>query len=381
MDKLFLKDVKANLYRGLKLVRMLNFDGSASMGPIRIDIAATSACNYKCCFCKSHSYLKANCVEPIFMSDEIIRNLFNDLRELHVKELLFSGNGEQLLSKALITEIKRNGKNFKIEVLSNGSTLSSVDEELFNNLNFLTISLNSGNGASHQITHGYKGENKFGEIVEHIERILNFANANNKIKLNYVITADNYDEIEHFFQRATKWDVSFMARPVSVAFQELGIKGLNHLMLDSLTKKIAQYLANKTFSSKLILSFQLVDRACQIAFRKLEGNNLYPCYVGFIQGAIESNGDVLLCCDGQEKPLGNLNKESFLRIWQKKENVALRIIATQMHKTNKSIFDRCVNCDNVQYHSLAFHNIYSKIPALHKLLENQNRKLNSLNLN
>ena len=380
MDKLLLKDLKSNLYRGLKLIRMLTFDRNATIGPIRIDIAATSACSYKCCFCDSHSYLKADCVEPIFMNDEIIHDLFIDLKRLHVKELFFSGNGEPLLSKALINEIIRNGKNFKIEVLTNGSVLDSIDEEVFNNLSVLTISINSGNGASHQITHGYKGENKFGETVKHIERILAFPNANNKLKLNYVITSDNYDEIEDFFKMAIRWDVSFMARPVSTDFPELQVKGLNHAMLDSLNERVTQYLTTKNLSSKLSLSLQLVGRACQIAYEQLEGNsNPYPCYIGFIQGYVGSNGDVLLCCEGHEKPLGNLNEESFLSIWQKKENRALRIMATQMHKTNKPIFSDCRDCTNVRYHSLAFHNIYSRIPVLPKLLENQNRKVNSSN--
>jgi len=377
MDKLLLKGLKSNLYRGLKLIRMLNFDRNATIGPVRIDIAATSACNYKCLFCHSHSYLKADCVEPIFLSDEIIHNLFIDFGELRVKELLFSGNGEPLLSKALINEIKQNGRNFEIEVLSNGSTLASVDEELFRNLSALTISINSGNGASHQVTHGYKGKNQFGEIVKHIERLLNFAGANNKIKLNYVITTDNYDEIDDFFKMAIRWDVSFMARPVSIDFPELGARGLNQHMLDNLNKKVAPYLADKTLSSKLLLSFQLVSRACQIACKNLTESNLYPCYLSFIQGYIGSNGNVLLCSEGEERPLGNLNEESFLSIWQKKENLALRIKATQMQKTNKPIFSGCYNCANVQEHSLAFHNIYSKIPALPGLLESRGKKLSS----
>jgi hypothetical protein len=52
-------------------------------------------------------------------------------------------------------------------------------------------------------------------------------------------------------------------------------------------------------------------------------------------------------------------------------------MATQMHKTNQMAFSACRNCVNVQYHSLAFHNIYSKIPVLPGLLENRSRKLDS----
>lgn len=367
MDKLLLQDLKSNIFRGLKLIRMLNFDSKATVGPIRVDIAPTSACTYNCCFCNSHSYLRDDHAEPVFMHEDVLHNIFSDLKELGTKELLFSGNGEPLLSKALRQEIKQKGKNFSIEILSNGSTLDFVDEELFSNLRFLTISLNSGNGKSHQITHGYKGENQFEKTIENIERILNFSNANNKIKLNYVITTDNYGELEDFFGRAMNWNVNFMARPVSVDFPELAPKGLNHELLDAINATITRYLADRTLSGKLNLSFQLLRRACQTGYRKIESQNtLYPCYMGFIQEYIEANGDVLLCSTGSEKPLGNLNENNLKTIWQHKDNLDTRMMATHMHETDDPVFSGCYNCTNVQCHSVAFHNIYSRIPGLYK---------------
>jgi MoaA/NifB/PqqE/SkfB family radical SAM enzyme len=358
---------------------MLNYDPNARIGPIRMDVAVTSACNFQCCFCKSHSYLKKDHVKSAFLSDEVIHNLFIDLKKLHVKEILFSGNGEPFLSEALIKEIKRQGKNFKIEVLTNGSTLHKVDEELFDNLDKLTISINSGDGSSHQLTHGYPGDNKFAKIVKNIERLLKFANASNKIQLNYVITKDNISEMDAFFKMAIGCDVSFMARPVSIDFKELQAKNIDQPMLQELQNKVALYLADKTLSRKMVLSFQLLNRALQF---KEEisggGDNLYPCYVGFIGSYIESNGDVLLCCEGQEQPLGNLNQDSFISIWQKTSSLACRILATQMNKTNRPMFRDCNVCTNVKYHSLAFHNIYNKIPGLPQALESKNRELNSI---
>jgi MoaA/NifB/PqqE/SkfB family radical SAM enzyme len=380
VDKLFLKDFRSNVFRGLKLIRALNFDPNTRVGPIRVEIAATSACNYRCWFCASHSYLKTDSIEPLFMSDEIIRNLFHDLRRLRVTELLFSGDGEPLLSRAMINEIKHSGKDFKIEILTNGGNLGEVDDELFRNLRFLTISLNSGNGNSHQVTHGYKGENQFPGIVSNIERLLNFSGANKKIKLNYVITADNYDELDDLIKMAAKWDVIFMARPVLADKQKFGHKTLDNQMLENLNKKATQYLAGRNLSGRLSLSLELLRRACRITHQESSVNNsLFPCYVSFIASYICSSGDVLICSSGQEKPLGNLNKDSYQSIWQKRPNMAQRILATQMHKTNKAAFKACRSCVNVQYHSLAFHNIYTKIPLLPGLLEKRGNKLGSLN--
>ncbi len=375
-----MRDFKSNVSRGLKLVRMLNLDSKANIGPIRIEIAATSACNYKCWFCASHSYLRETSVAPLFMNEEIIRNLFQDLRDLHVNELLFSGDGEPLLSKEMLNQVRRHGKDFKIEILTNGSNLNIVDEEIFRNLNLLTISLNSGNGNSHQSTHGYQGENQFPGIVQNIERLLRIARANKKIKLNYVITADNYEEMDDFIRMAAGWDIHFVARPVLADVQKYGNKILDRQMLENLKDKATKYLAGNRLSNRISLSLELLKRACQINYQPSAVNDkLFPCYVGFFDPYICSNGDVLLCCSGQERPLGNLNEESFQSIWQKTRNLALRISATQMPKTNQPVLALCRKCINVQYHSLAFHNIYSKIPFLPAALENRSKKLNAMN--
>ena len=164
-----------------------------------------------------------------------------------------------------------------------------------------------------------------------------------------------------------KRNVSFMARPVSVDFCELEPKGLSHELLDAINATITRYLADRTLSGKLDLSFQLLRRACQTGYKKIENRNmLYPCYMGFIQEYIEPNGNVLLCSAGSEKPLGNLNENSLKTIWQQKENLDARMMATRMHETAGPVFSGCYNCTNVQCHSVAFHNIYSRIPGLYK---------------
>jgi MoaA/NifB/PqqE/SkfB family radical SAM enzyme len=370
LDKLMLKDLGANLGRGLKLVRMLNFDPGAKTGPVRVEIATASACNYQCCFCHSHSYTRPNDTPPVIMTDEAVHNIISDLKKLKVKELLFSGNGEPLLCKGLAREIKENGRYFKIEILTNGSSLELVDEALLRNLAYLTISLNSGSGASHQLTHGYKGPNQFPVIISHIERILKYPRANDKIKLNYVVTADNPGELDDFFQKAMQWDVTFMARPVSVDFTELKPKELTREMLQQVNSKAQQYLKTGGLSGKISLSFQLLSRACEIALNKLNNQqpeisqHLHPCYMSYIQPYIAANGDVLLCSEGGENPLGNINRDSFLSIWQNKEKLAVRIACTQMHLTGKPPFKACVDCANVLYHSATFHGIYTKIPLL-----------------
>ena len=303
---------------------MLNYDKNARVGPIRIDIAATSACNYNCYFCKAHSYIKEKHIAPVHIEEDILHRLLVDLKSLRVKNILFAGNGEPLLNPILPDIIRQYGEGFDIEVLSNGSTLDVMNENLFDKLRYLTISLNSGNGNSHKAIHGYKRTEQFPKISEHIERILQYRKAPNKVKLNYVITVDNMNEIDDFKKLASKWGVQSTIRHMSVDFKELRGKSVdnNDVEIDSVKR-------------------------------------LAPCYFGFIQPSIVSNGDVLICCDGQDKPLGNLYERDFLDIWQDENNKLLRLEATKM-KT--PLFKMCSGCANAQLHSKVFHKIYSKLP-------------------
>jgi cyclic pyranopterin phosphate synthase len=170
-----------NIKRGLRLVRMLDFDATSSIGPLRVDIALTSACNYRCVFCGTHSFLRTQAYKPTTLDRITLNQLLLDIQDLGTSEILFAGNGEPFLYDGLPELIKRN-EYHKIEVMTNGSLLHLVDREVFAGLSKLTVSLNSGTGATHQRTHGYKGPNEFLGIEDNINRLLNYESGFKKIE-------------------------------------------------------------------------------------------------------------------------------------------------------------------------------------------------------
>jgi MoaA/NifB/PqqE/SkfB family radical SAM enzyme len=252
-----------------------------------------------------------------------------------------------------------------VEILTNGSRLDVIDRKLFDQLGVLTVSLNSGNGNSHQATHGYKGENLFPRIIQGIERLSGYRGAAHKIKLNYVITRDNYDELDDFIRLARQLDVAFMARPVSIIFPELRPWQLTPDMLKHVDEVIRWHLQTAAKSRKLTVSLQLLQRAVRsIPEVEITQGKLFPCYYGYIQGFVEASGEVLLCPSTTERPLGNIIDDRFRDIWQRPDNQLLRMQATRLPDTGDALSPYCHGCPNVQFHSLAFHNIYSKIPLL-----------------
>jgi len=337
-----------DINRGIRLVRMLDFDPKARLGAIRYDVSVSSACNYHCVFCTAHSNLITNEVRSQIMSEETVKNVFIGLKKLKTEELLFAGYGEPLINPFLNYYIARYGQDFKIEVLTNGSLLGDMGKQTYLNLHQLTISLNTGDGSSHPLTHGYEGRNQFPNIVNQIERLFTYDGYNQKrICLNYVITSDNVYELNDFIQLAIDWNVSFRARPIIAFVPEMKVKQLTDKQLAWVGATTEAQLQRHATSRRIIESLNLLRAACVRSFDQLKNPNvLYPCFVPYVQSFITSEGELNLCCGGSSRSLGNINTDDLVTIWRNSKQ--LRYQATVMNQTGKPVIPDCVGCGNAQ---------------------------------
>jgi len=313
----------ANVLWGLQMVRKINFDPRAKRGPLRVVIGPTSACNYRCVFCGTHSPLSEARVKPEYMDPVIMNKALAQIRETGTDNLLWAGNGEPTLSGAMLGFINRNEYGYKNRILTNGSMLGRIDRTTFGHISSLVISLNSGNGKSHQQTHNYTGENQFPKIVDNINRLISYPNGQRKITINYVITKDNQDELDDFYRMCHRWGVPYNARPVDASLAGL------------------EYLKPAGESSAKVL---------------------HACYVGFIQCYIPVSGDVLLCCGLTDRPMGNIRNDDFKVIWEQSRDMRLK--AASMDKTQIPLARDCRGCINAIASSARFHKFYSHIPLL-----------------
>ena len=313
----------ANILRGIKLVRKINFDPHSKIGPLRVVIGPTSACNYQCVFCGTHSYMAEARVKPEYMNPVIFNKALGQIRDTGTDTLLWAGQGEPTLSQSMIDFINKNEYGYKNQILTNGSMLDRIDRVTFGNVSALVVSLNSGNGRSHQLTHHYRGGNQFPKIVDNIKRLLTYPNGQRKISINYVITKDNQDELEDFDKMCHELGVAYNARAIDAS-----LSGLERLKIDG-------------------------ENAAKI---------LRACYVGFIQCYIPVNGDVLICCGLIDRPMGNIYNDDFRDIWARTRG--LRLKASAMDKTQIPIARGCCGCINAVASSARFHRFYSKIPLL-----------------
>ena len=73
-----------------------------------------------------------------------------------------------------------------------------------------------------------------------------------------------------------------------------------------------------------------------------------PCYIGWHFSRVLANGDVVPCCRGVKKVMGNIKKKQFKRIWndirqQEFRNKALRLSKFEPYFDEIECFKTCDN--------------------------------------
>ena len=361
-----------NAKRALQLIRMLNYNPSSTIGPLCVDVAVTSKCNYRCYFCDAHSYLKKDRVKGENMPEEMVSALFQDFSELGVKEVLLSGNGEPLMLGHVRRLIMEFADRFQVKVLTNGSFQNKVTPKQFACLNKLTISLNTIDDGLHKLIHGYGGTSQLSRIVSDIERLLAFPHSRNRIQINYVMTSDNIGEFDDLIRLSQQWDVFFSIRPIYVDFAEVEPKKLDETSLKKIRDKAVEYLRGGNFSGRSRATLKLA-RGAFAKIVECNPDSLSPCYAGFFWGNIWSNGDYSQCVY-TKTILGNINDRSFKEIWQNPLTQARLYTAALMHEAEEPAFPTCYGCEGGQMYSSLFHKLFRRIPLQTTLLRHWRNK-------
>jgi len=123
--------VQDNLYSSLKAFHYAERINAISEGrvpaPIHIRIKPTNVCNHNCWYCAYRTddlQLGEDMVESDSIPEDKIYEIVDDLIEMDVKAVTFSGGGEPLLYKPLPEVMKRLSEaGIKIGCLTNGSNL------------------------------------------------------------------------------------------------------------------------------------------------------------------------------------------------------------------------------------------------------------------
>lgn len=289
------------------LDRVVEWQKGLRIAPLHIDLGVTSVCNINCRYCYGKIMKKTSDLRRTDMSLETMHNLFMDCKQIGVRSIALTGEGENTLNPDFYDAIKF-ARDIKLDLglATNGVELKSEGMvDLLSSLVYLRFNISAATKSGYKIVHGV---NQFEKVIDNIKkcvRIKKEMSYPTTIGLQMVIIDENFDEIV----------------PLAELGQELGV---DYLVMkpcsDSPDGRLhtphKKYLA-KSEIYKTAESFSTDSYSVIVKWKKLANEGRKPfdtCRGTQFMIAINSQGDVAPCghffnpAQKEQFTMGNINE-------------------------------------------------------------------------
>jgi radical SAM protein with 4Fe4S-binding SPASM domain len=366
--------------------------------PITIEIDPSNACNHSCPFCISgHLHLKKYKDTDLFNRTMLDKNTFKklveDLVEMRIDAINWTGGGEPTMNPYLGEAINYIGKNsnIKMGMFSNGSMLERFNlyKTITENLDWIRISIDAGKKDSYDQLRVTNKNNNFEVVINNIKKLIKIkkeTNSNLTIGVGFVVTEDNYEEIDSFSKIFKKIDVDYCQfKPEIIQIERSGErdKFKEQISCDFWLSKVIDLLdeAKNSLGKKFECnSYKIEDLIVDV---KNYGRNYKMCIGSQFQPCIGADGNVYVCTNhrGHKKySYGNLKDTSLKSIWSdidKRKKIMDRINKEEKfskcthlckpHESNKMLWNIKENLTNKNY----IQNLKEKTEKLKKNLKHK----------
>jgi len=257
--------------------------------PINWHIYPSNICPYKCNFCIMTEEKK----NKGMLDKNILQKAINDAARLKIDLIHFSGGGEPL-TNPFLSEIIEYAKmrGVKTALSTNGYLLNKLNSQV----DHLRISFNAGTRELYKAIHGVDA---FDKVIENIKTAVKQRKGKD-IGMGFVITPENYKDIDNFIKVAEECNVDFVhIRPAFLPDKDKIIRDI--------VKEIKPH-------SEKIKVFSVSDK-----FKGYWDENRYPCRATPLHAVLSATGEFMICQDIFQK-FGNYYTQSFEEIWFSKEH-------------------------------------------------------------
>ncbi len=187
------------VYSHLKFVnfpdRIAALQAGKLAAPVHVRIKPINRCNHNCWYCayrKNNLQLGQDMSEQDVLPEAKMFEIADDLSQMGVRAVTFSGGGEPLLYKKLPELIELLDKGgIRVAALTNGTALSGRNAEAFaRHGTWVRISIDAWDDASYALARGIK-DNEFTRVVDNIR---DFAARKSRclLGISIIVTKDNY---------------------------------------------------------------------------------------------------------------------------------------------------------------------------------------------
>lgn len=278
--------------------------------PIMVEFDLTNRCNLNCNFC-TFRYIKDRSDIPTDVALETL----DRLKGLGVKAVNFTGGGEPTLHKNF-EKIVRHAVDISLDVGVFTNGLRQLDPDVFYGCRWVRFSIDAGTPETFELIKGVDGFDKT------VENIKTYNRHGTTFGTGFVISPDNYGDLEEFADVSEDLDVDYAQyKPIiQNCFDGNQIDGewwkANvELRLEKIMEQYPQAVIN-------LYKFNDLRSNIERDYDKCYGHIFCPC--------IGATGDVWVCTHLRGFPeysFGNLNDENFVDIWfgDKRQEVIKKI--------------------------------------------------------
>ena len=303
--------------------------------PTTVGIGAHFFCNANCVFCLGGNY-------PYFTFDK-----YKDFFEEKLSDILckascvdFHGYGELLLMPKMNEFLSYLDKKLPNQIktfFTNGIALKNIKFPT-NSLYNVIVSLHASN---RQLHNQIVGIDNFDDIISNIKKLQKQKNV--RLNLYSVLTKLNLNDMEKFLLLANKLKIK------NVIFRYLTIFEYKHFDLSVFFNK---KLVNNKFKRVLDLSKNLgINVNLPYSFKKYN-TFIQHCCSPWDYFYVENQGNVNKCIFA-DTHIGNLNKNSFDKIWNNKKYQMLR--ENLFLNKPDDVCKKCINYNKNNVNKLSSH--------------------------
>jgi len=264
----------------------------------------TYVCNQNCMWCE---YAEDNQDLHCMMSDDQLRGLIEDLRDLGVRRVEFCGGGEPTLHPllpGLIRDMKAAGMSTGL--LTNGTRLrGELAEAVVDCASYVRVGFDAANAATFdRVKRPKTAAAGFDGVCENVAGLLALRAArggNVLISMKVILSADNCTEVEACVQLARR----------------LGVDSVQFKAARLCDTELSGEQAAAVTAELDRLRGESADLSIVGGVEKV--NMTRPCWLTPLQIMVDTLGDVFLCCYYRHRKashrFGNAFEESLRDIW------------------------------------------------------------------
>ncbi len=278
--------------------------------PIEMEVGLTNACNHRCIFCA----VDYTGYKPTFLDKDILLSNLKEVAAKGLKSIIYAGEGEPLLNRN-VTEIINQTKNYGIDaaISTNGVLFTKeVSRECLKSLTWIRFSTSAINEDTYKIVQrGKPGDlQKVLVNMEEAVKVKRDANLKTTIGVQLLLLPENQSEIVEMAKQLKGIGVDyFTVKPYSQHPQSGNLIEINYQELLGLEKELTEIVTE---------DFNIYFRAH--AMQKLVCKRGYDhCYALPFMVYMDAKGNLWPCIvfmGNEELSYGNINEESFVRIWE-----------------------------------------------------------------